>query len=269
MRYVFVLGAPRTGTTMLGALVGTHRDVMYPGEYFGFYVAGSIVPNAIRRIPSTLRDAYIADLRTHAEAFAQRAAAAAGATTFCDATPWNLLIAGELAARIPDALFVLCVRRPEGVIQSLARSFAHGFRWAGANVESRSRLYADFYARAGRLPVERTVAFDYDRFCMQPQQQIDAFLQQLSNRLDTDPAAFDVGVLAEAHAPAAGSNPPIAVASSDGRLVYRPRASYDASALTPEDRAVIARVALPGLIALRLHFPDTIAASCLTDDAVS
>ncbi|HTD33288.1 MAG TPA: sulfotransferase [Candidatus Elarobacter sp.] len=269
MRYVFVLGAPRTGTTMLGALLGTHRDVMCPGEYFGFYVARSIVPNAIRRIPSALRDAYIADVREHAEAFAERAAKAAGATAFCDATPWNLLIADELTAALSGALFVLCVRRPEGVVQSLARSFAHGFRWAGANVQSRARLYADFYTQVTHLPEERTVAFDYDRFCVQPHQQIGAFLHQLSNRLDTEPAAFDERVLAEAHAPAVGSNPPIAAASSDGRLVYRPRPSYDASALTVEDRAVIARVALPGLTALRSRFPDTIAASTLTDHGVS
>lgn len=261
MRFIFVVGPPRTGTTMVGALLGSHRDVYCPGEYFGFYVAAAIVPNAIGRIPSTLREAYLVELRAHALSFAERASRSAGASVFCDATPWNLLIANTLA-RGTDALFVLCVRRPEGVVQSLARSYAAGFWWAGADVEQRAQLYCDFYVRVAQLPRERTIVFDYDRFCEEPAERTGALLRDVERALGVD-GSFDHGVLVHPHAPAPGANVPIATRLPDGRIAYRPRASYDADAVTEEARSLILRIARPGLNALASRFPETVAGSLM------
>ena len=246
---------------MLGALFGSSSSVLYPGEYFAFYATTVILPSALARIPSTLREPYLADLRVHAAAFAERAAEAAGAAIFCDATPWNLMIADSLARELPNAVFILCVRRPEGVVQSLERSYAAGFRWAGATVESRARVYSDFYANVTQLPSDRTIPFDYDRFCEDPPAELNRLLPRAASALDLPPDRFDLRVFAQAHAPAAKSNPPIGVIAADGRVAFRPRPSFDASAVTPDLLSGIGRAAQSGLQALRERYPETIAAS--------
>jgi Sulfotransferase family len=248
---------------MLGALFGTSSSVLCPGEYFAFYATTVILPSALSRIPSTLREPYLADVRTHAAIFAKRAAEGVGAAIFCDATPWNLMIADTLADTLPDAIFILCVRRPEGVVQSLERSYAAGFRWAGSTVESRARVYGDFYTNVAQLPRDRTILFDYDRFCADPLAELNRLLPQATSVLGLPPEGFDLRVLAQTHAPAAQSNPPIAMIAADGHVILRPRPSYDASAVTPDVLSVIQSAAKSGLVALREHYPQSVAASTL------
>jgi len=36
-RKVFVIGSPRSGTTVVGNLLGTHPEIAYFGEFFGFF----------------------------------------------------------------------------------------------------------------------------------------------------------------------------------------------------------------------------------------
>jgi hypothetical protein len=194
-RFVFVLGAPRSGTTMIGALLGSAPQVFHPGEYFAFYASNEMIPRALARVPSTARDAYLKDLAAHAVRFAATAASAVGAVWFCDATPWNLLIASTIRAQLPRSVFVLCVRHPAGVIQSLTRSFAQGYRWAMPTVEGRARLYDDFYSAVDALPASQTMVFDCDAFCARPQSEITDFTNRCARLLLIAAAAFDFRVI--------------------------------------------------------------------------
>ncbi len=249
---------------MIGALLGTAPGVFYPGEYFAFYHARWVARSILGRVPSSVRDEYLEDLEAHAVAFAVRKAHEAGASVFCDATPWNLMIAGYLSEILPNATFFVCIRRPEGVIDSLARSYDSGYRWAGATLHDRARVYAEFYQRTAELPEPRTVVFDYDSFCMDPEIVLDDFIAHAASALDRSSDNFRTSVVAEAHAPALGSGPPIGTIDAGGVLRLCPRPSFDTLAWNAESRAAMLAIVAPALRILHRRFPTTVAASILS-----
>src|SRR5215469_18289617 len=106
-RAVFVLGVPRSGTTLIGNYLGSAPEVLNLAEYGGFYVANSVAPAVISRIPGYHHDAYLAEVRDHARTFAERLARRAGCSWYLDHTPWNLEVASALAGEPQGALFVL------------------------------------------------------------------------------------------------------------------------------------------------------------------
>jgi hypothetical protein len=260
MRFIFVLGSPRSGTTLAGSLVGSAQSVYYPGEYHAFYLTRDMIPKIMRRVPSSLREQYVRELMAHATTFAVRCASDAGARTFCDASPWNLLIAQSFSVSPKNSTFLLCVRHPAGVIQSLAQSYASGYRWAGRSLEARARLYAAFYESAAMLPRDRTVVFDYDEFCVRPEAELTMLTEQLTQLLDEDHDAFDWRVAAIPHAPNNDSGAPIGYIDSEGLLRFRPRPSYDSRAWTREDDTLAAPIVAKGLAAIRALRPTATAA---------
>ncbi len=209
-RPLLVLGAPRSGTTLVGRYLASAGGVLDLGEFGGFYAAGSVVPSVIGKYPGPFRDRYLEDLGRHAREFAESAAAGAGCGWYCDCTPWNLACAELLADLLPEAVFVLTLRHYAGVVQSLRRSYANGFLWAGASFEEGGRLWAAMYSHVPELPPERTVVFDYDALGDDPAATL--------RRLRDDVAAFgldtsnvDPGVLAISHATSPGRRPTVGV----------------------------------------------------------
>jgi hypothetical protein len=214
---------------MVGELLGSHAKVFTPGEYLAFYATEIFIKRPLARIPSLLRNDWFEALDRAAVDVAVRSGEDLGADVFCDATPWNLIVADSLAQRFPNALFVLCLRHPAGVIQSLERSFRSGFLWAGADDLARAKLYASVYVNVPTLPPERTLVFDYDAICGDPENFVPPFIAAVANALQVDTSGFDLCVLARSHAaaPVGGSGPPIATVDDNGQLQYQPRESYD------------------------------------------
>ena len=131
-RALFVLGAPRSGTTLVGNYLGSADGVLNLGEYGGFHLAYNIAPSTLGAMPGSYREPYPSrDLVVHAEWFAEGLAASEHKSWYCDTTPFNIRAADRMAAEMPDALFILMLRHYSGTIQSLRRSFASGFHWAG------------------------------------------------------------------------------------------------------------------------------------------
>ena len=225
-RALFVLGAPRSGTTLIGNYLASHPSVLNLGEYGGFHLAHNVAPSVLGAIPGSYRDPYLRDLVTHAQWFAEGLAAAHGNSWYCDSTPWNILAADRIAADIPDALFVLMLRHYSGTIQSLRRSFESGFGWAGATWTDSAEVWAGAYQTAAALPVERTLAVSYERLCADPSATLDLIGQWMDQHgFPTD--GLDIGQLAISHAPpASGPRPTVAVLVGD-TVELRPIASYD------------------------------------------
>lgn len=226
-RALIVLGAPRSGTTLVGNYLGSGPGVLNLGEYGGFHLAHNIARSTIGAIPGPFREAYLAGLAVHARGFAERLASEHRCGWYCDTTPWNILAAKALSEQIPDALFVLMLRHYSGAVQSLRRSFAGGFAWAGATWADSAELWARCYSVAGVLPRERTVVVGFEALTAEP----GSTLSVLRTRLEEagfDCSALDPMQLAISHAPplGPGSRPTIGTLRN-GEIELHPIRSFD------------------------------------------
>ncbi len=224
-RAVFVLGVPRSGTTLIGNYLGSPPGVENFAEYGGFYLAHSIAPNVVGRIPGFHHDAYLAELAGHARDFAERVTAEHGRAWYLDHTPWNLEVAARLAEAVPDALFVLMLRHYAGNILSL-----HRFDWGGESWADSARIWATLCGQMLYLPADRLIPVGYDALAAEPEQT----LGDLATALDKHgfPVAdLDPGVLTLSHAAIIGEPRPVigVTGNGDGTVTgMRPISSFDA-----------------------------------------
>jgi hypothetical protein len=249
-RGLFVLGSPRSGTTVIGNWIGSHPAVLGLAEYGGFYVAHSVAPSYLEKLPGRAQDGFLEAVRAAAAEHVTRLARHGGHTWFCDATPWNLQVAGDLAGSLPDAVFVLMLRHFSGAIVSLRQ-----FAWAGATWQDAARLWVTLHRYVAALPADRTVAVGYDALAAHPAETV-AALREVLGALGLDPAGFDDRQFATSHAHVVGRpRPTVASLDDSGRTVFRPMASLDEQRWTPEAHAAVWPVVAETHRELRERFP--------------
>ena len=110
--FVFVVGMPRTGTTVLERIIGNHSRVRSAGELNAFHAALCESHDAFLAAPSTTRvpppAARLADAGTLYRAATRPFAE--GGRIVLDKNPANFLYAAAIAQALPDARIV-CLRR--------------------------------------------------------------------------------------------------------------------------------------------------------------
>lgn len=226
-RALIVLGAPRSGTTLLGNYLGSGPGVLNLGEYGGFHLAHNIARSTIGAIPGPFREPYLTELAAHARGFAERLASEQRCGWYCDATPWNINAAGALSEQLPDAVFVLTLRHYSGTVQSLRRSHAGGFAWAGATWAESAALWARCYSVTNALPPERTIAVAFEALAAEPGSTLSIVRTRLQEQ-GFDCSALDSRQLAISHAPPlrSGSRPTIGILRA-GEIELQPIPSFD------------------------------------------
>jgi hypothetical protein len=253
-RGLFVVGSPRSGTTLVGTYVASSPRALDLGEYRGFVLSYYFGKKLFSRTPAPLGEVYKASVNRHARQFAEDAAREAGREWFVDHTPMNVLFADRLAADLCDAVFVLMVRHPAGVLQSLARSFAGGYEWAGETALARAGVYAQFYERVDRLPRERTVAMSYDALAAEPTSTLARFERDLA-ALGFPTDDLDRAVFAGSHATKTHHARSTLGVVEGGATRLRPIASFDASAWSAADEAACAPRVAQAVGKLEALFP--------------
>ncbi len=114
---IFIIGMPRTGSTLVDRMLGTHREVFCAGELPDF---GAAVVAAVRRRGGTdlSRQRLIAasaeiDVAALGRDYLERTRPRTGHTRhFSDKLPLNYLYAGLIARALPDARIVHVTRGP-------------------------------------------------------------------------------------------------------------------------------------------------------------
>lgn len=232
---LFVVGSPRSGTTLIGATLATARLTADLGEYIGYDFSYRIAQGELGTMPGPATNDYLVELRQHAHDFPRKFAR--GKDWFLTSAPWNLLVANQIAVTEPEAIFVLCYRRVEGVSQSLKRSFDAGYYWAGSNTWQRINLWCKFYNAASNLPINRTVVLEYDELLDAPEASIEKMLDNLE-RLGFPGRSCDLSPLARSHATEFARST-VASIGKDGNIVWHAQPSRDVVGWTGQDRRIL------------------------------
>jgi tetratricopeptide (TPR) repeat protein len=152
---IFVIGMPRTGTTLVDRILSSHPDVESAGELQAMPLAVKAAAGTRSRIvldAETIRAAARADPAAIGRDYLARAAAhVPGARArFVDKFPGNFLYAGMIARALPDARIVCLRRNPmDTILANFRNLFAIGSRYYDYSYDLRD--IAAYYHRFDRL----------------------------------------------------------------------------------------------------------------------
>ncbi|MFD0580834.1 sulfotransferase family protein [Dactylosporangium darangshiense] len=205
---IFVVGSPRSGTTLVGRAIGAHPDVANVEEsLFLTYFHDMIfdLHLGLGRWPITpLARLSTADMIEHVGAFADALLAGSANSQrhsrIVDHTPWYGAMAPLVDALFPGCVFVHVIRHGVAVVKSLEHSYAAGRRWAGGTVAERAMLWSTMVERCSEIGQHvastRFVAVHYEQLCDDPTSTLKSLLSAIG--LVWDPTVLLP--LAEPHA---------------------------------------------------------------------
>ena len=182
-RPIFIIGLPRSGTTVVDRILGNHSQVISAGELADFaqqlrYSADLpgrqlLEPALIERLPQI-------DWAEVGRRYLRQAGwRAQGHAVFVDKLPANFLLAGMIAAALPHATILHLVRDPMDVCFSNYRalfgdaySYSYGLESLAAHYTAYRQLMAHWHA----VMPGRILDVDYAELTTHPEQVTEAIL---------------------------------------------------------------------------------------------
>jgi hypothetical protein len=265
-RLLFVIGAPRSGSTLLARMIGAHSQVFAPAEphlltplaHLGYYetverapydpvISQAAIRELVAALPGGERD-YLDALRAYADTLYARLLDASGRRWLLDKTPAYALVLDFLARLYPKARYVVLVRNPLAVWSSYVQSFFDGDAAAAHRFNPLLERYVPAIARFLREGRVATHRVRYEELVAEPEvrmRELCAFLG-----LAFEPGMVDYGGSAPTPAAARGLGDPITVAR-EKRPTTRSLARW-----TEEMAGDPEKVALASEILARLTDPD-------------
>jgi len=143
-KLIFVIGSPRSGSTLLQRLLGSHSQIfthpephlLTPLAYLGYYDTVEKAPYdhvnaalALREFAEELPRGeadYLDALRAYASTLYERVLSPSGKAYFLDKTPAYALVLPFVTKLYPQAKYVVLTRHPLAIMHSVAHSFFGG-----------------------------------------------------------------------------------------------------------------------------------------------
>lgn len=196
---IFVVGMPRTGTTLVDRILSSHPEVASSGELQAMPLAVKQVSGTRSRQvidPETARAAMAADPAEIGKLYLARAAhhRPAGATRHVDKLPANFLHVGHIVRSLPNARIVCLRRNPMDTVWSNFRNlFATQSAYYAYSYDllDTARYYARFdrlMAFWDRLYPGRVLQFSYEALVHDQEAQTRRLLEHCG--LSWDPACL-------------------------------------------------------------------------------
>lgn len=188
---IFVVGLPRSGTTLVERILSAHPHVDSIGEAPSFPILfRGLSKTSDRRelTPSVLAGTAEADWSALAESYLRETASLAGRAPFTvDKLPLNNLLIGALRLAFPDARIVLLRRDPmDNLFSAFRVQFSGAYQWA-----NRQEDMAEHYAQHLRLMDhwklclgEGLIELSYEELVREPDRQVARLLEACGLEFD-------------------------------------------------------------------------------------
>jgi len=149
-RPIFILGTPRSGTTLAEQIISSHPDVFGAGElrYISRQInslkshAGKTLP-----FPEFINHLTTADIKTMASEYIENTNALCGdrcVTRITDKMPGNFKYTGYIACLFPNAKIIHCKRNPlDACLSMYFQAFNAGHRYS-FDLENLGHWYKDY-----------------------------------------------------------------------------------------------------------------------------
>ncbi len=189
-RLLFVIGSPRSGSTMLARMLGAHSAIfsrpephlLTPLAHLGYYdnverapydhlQAQMSVREFVNELPGGEQD-YLKACRAYTDYLYAQILEPRGKRFFLDKTPAYALVLPFIARLYPKAKFVVLTRHPLAVFSSFANSFFDGdYQVAQAHNPLLNR-YVPAIARFIRGKPAPLIHVRYENIVKQPEQEL-------------------------------------------------------------------------------------------------
>lgn len=208
-RMLFLLSAPRSGSTLLQRMLGSHSEVythpephlMTPLAHLGYYGNVDKAPydhiNSaeatrlfVEGLPNGEED-YLDALRAYCDTLYGRMLEPTGRRYFLDKTPAYSLVAPFLARVYPEAKYVVLTRHPLAIFSSYANSFFDG-DWEAAHAFN--PIVERYVPALAGFVRERTVPLThirYEALVQEPEAHLERVFAFLG--VEHEPEAVDYG----------------------------------------------------------------------------
>jgi len=229
---VFVVGCPRSGTSIIGSCLAAHSRLSGGNEslfllemsriFFGLH-QGVNRRNLRALEPLLSADDLLLAIAHFADQIFGQSTGAQGHKRYVDHTPWYVGLMPFIHMLYRDASFVHVLRDGRDVTLSLAQSHSRGFAWAGRSIEERALLWRSLVV-LGRecgadLGRDRYMEVFYEDLCECPAKTLAGVLKWLGH--DWEEGVLDP--LATPVANPARVNAVLGHRDSSGSLVITPK----------------------------------------------
>ncbi len=227
-RLVFLIGAPRSGTTLTARMLGANAEVLAPPEphlmpplaHLGFHERVDQAPYdpvitqiGLRELVASLpnREAdYLDGIRLLTDHLYRRAIEPSGRRLFLDKTPAYALVLDFLARLYPRARYVVLTRQPIAIWSSYIDSFFDG---DAAAAHARNPVLERYVPAIARFLRERPVPLlhvRYEDLVQDPEKQLREICSFLGLTFDPRMVQYG-GAEGPARAVATGLGDPVTV----------------------------------------------------------
>jgi len=257
-RLIFLIGSPRSGTTMLARMLGAHSRVHAPAEphlitglaHLGYFAKVDAAPydpiitqlglqELVKALPAGEGD-YLDALRAHTDHLYAKLLEGSGKDRLLDKTPAYALVLDFLAKLYPRARYVVITRNPLAAWSSQVESFFDDDPDAAERLSPLLDRYVPAIARFLRERPVPLVHVRYEALVRDPEAHLRRIAEGIG--LDFEPAMVDYGEAGQAAA-ARGLGDPVQAAQA-GRATTDSLAKWKASLAADPHKLAKAREAL-------------------------